>query len=777
VQYSRFISIVLLASLLAPSFSFAQKTTSKSKAKVKQRAAVSKKSKKTSVSAKAAERKRVRKAAEAARARRLRRAFVASTDLKPMAKQLLEQRSKAAYSGVEKYAKLHKDTDAGALAWLLLGHAYLTETEPKYDRSIEALKNAKPHAGGLGDYVDLLLARAYRGKGSNRDVIVVLDGFANRHPDSLLAREASVMLANAYLVASAFEDALNALQARRTPARAEIELAVGKAYLGLDDKAKALEAFRTVYYQMPLSIEADEAGSLLKKYAAGEFASLEMRRQRAELLVRGRSYVQAISEYRQLVQEDASPKLKVALANALTKAARDVEAKDVLTATDLSQAETETKAQALYLLAEAARTEKDDARQAELLAQLTAAAPYSGWLQEALLSMGNKYLLRREFQNAADYYDQVAHRFPKDKGGSAHWKAAWLRYRLKDWPAAKQQFEEQVLLFPYSAEVPNALYWRGRLAEQDGEIATARAYYRRLNERFPNYYYALNARDRLTQIGDGAVAEVELLAKVPSNPPSSRLPESVVDQESARLQKSRLLANAALYDYAIRELQAAAAEPENNWAPAELAKLQEEAGQYHLALQTLKRAMPAYLGLNFGSLPRYLAEGLFPRPYWDALAKHSSANGLDPYLVAALIRQESEFNPNAISRANAYGLMQLLPQVGQQVAKQLKLKPYSTASLLEPLANIQLGTRYFRQMVDDNGGKVEYALAAYNAGNHRVTDWRVNGEFRDMPEFVESIPFTETREYVQAIVRNVSVYRQLYGTSTTAAVAGASSSQ
>jgi soluble lytic murein transglycosylase len=167
-----------------------------------------------------------------------------------------------------------------------------------------------------------------------------------------------------------------------------------------------------------------------------------------------------------------------------------------------------------------------------------------------------------------------------------------------------------------------------------------------------------------------------------------------------------------------------------------------------------------------------MAEGLFPRPYWEALAKHANANKLDPYLVASLIRQESEFNPNAISKANAYGLMQLLPEVGSRVARQVKLKSYSTASLLEPLPNIELGTRYFRQMVDENGGKVEYALAAYNAGGHRVSDWLSNGEFRDMPEFVESIPFTETREYVQAIIRNVSVYKQLYETSTSAAATG-----
>ena len=129
--------------------------------------------------------------------------------------------------------------------------------------------------------------------------------------------------------------------------------------------------------------------------------------------------------------------------------------------------------------------------------------------------------------------------------------------------------------------------------------------------------------------------------------------------------------------------------------------------------------------------------------------------------MASLIRQESEFNPTAISHANAYGLMQLLPEVGKATAKQIKMHGYSLADLLEPNSNLKLGTKYFKSMIDQYGGQVEYALAAYNAGTNRVADWRASGTFKDMPEFVESIPFTETREYVQAILRNRAMYKKI----------------
>ena len=108
--------------------------------------------------------------------------------------------------------------------------------------------------------------------------------------------------------------------------------------------------------------------------------------------------------------------------------------------------------------------------------------------------------------------------------------------------------------------------------------------------------------------------------------------------------------------------------------------------------------------------------------------------------------------------------MQLLPSTGKKVAKDLNVKHFNPSELYLPGRNLQLGTRYFKSMVDQFGGQFEYALAAYNAGSDRVNDWLRQSKYRDVPEFVESIPFTETREYVQAIMRNANVYRQLYGT-------------
>ena len=248
-------------------------------------------------------------------------------------------------------------------------------------------------------------------------------------------------------------------------------------------------------------------------------------------------------------------------------------------------------------------------------------------------------------------------------------------------------------------------------------------------------------------------------------PPISgaKVEEDETPSDNLRVQKAQLLENGALLEFAVRELQAAGNEEKGSWVPAEMARVYEDAGRYDAAVEAMKHAVPNYFAMDLPTLPRSYWEALFPKPYWPDVKKFSSQNALDPYLVTSLIRQESEFNPNALSRKDAVGLMQLLPKVGKGVAKQQKIKHFSTQQLFTPGVNLQLGTRYFRIMVDKFGA-FEYALAAYNAGSDRVQDWLGQAKYRDPQEFVESIPFTETREYVQAILRNANVYRQLYGT-------------
>ena len=182
----------------------------------------------------------------------------------------------------------------------------------------------------------------------------------------------------------------------------------------------------------------------------------------------------------------------------------------------------------------------------------------------------------------------------------------------------------------------------------------------------------------------------------------------------------------------------------------------------HQALRIMKSTSPEYLNVPVTSAPRKYWELLFPLPYRTDLVRNAQERNLDPFLIAGLIRQESEFNPEAVSRAKAYGLTQIRPGTGRQFARTAGVPKFTTRVLSQPAANLKIGCSILRSMLDQQGGKVEQTLAAYNAGPQRVVEWLTWNSYREPAEFVESIPFTETRDYVQAVLRNAEMYRRLY---------------
>lgn len=701
------------------------------------------------------------------RLRRIRRAFIASNDLKPMARQLLESRTPAAYAGVEAYARKHVRDDAGALANLVLGYAHILDHDGA--KAVTPLTRARAQAGELADYVTYFLGDAEQAAGQSQDALATLKDFSTKYPDSVFVRDAALVYANALLATGDFSQAAAVFEKNRLPTRSDVELSLARALLKAGDTQKAVDILRHVYYSMPLSGEADDAGLLLRGSAGGLGGNFALEKARADQFAQARRFSDAAREYRELLDLSSPadrPSVEVALAGALHRSGNDRQARDVLEHT--SPASADTNAERLFYLAEIARSDNDDDRFIAALGQLRQAAPTSSWLEQALLTAGNMYLLRNDYDRAIDSYRELRERFPQGKlAPYAHWKVAWLSLRQGRLDEARRGFEEQISLYATSAQVPAAMYWRARLAEEDERNpAKARLYYAKLDVRFRNYYYAELARtrlDSLTRTTDPA--SEPLLEKIPPvpPPPASDNDDIEVPSDDLRAQKARLLQNGGMTDLAVRELKAAAAEGGNGWATAEIARLYHDNGEYHRALEVLKRAVPAYFAMDISDLPRPYWEFLFPRPYWTDLKRYSTLNRLDPFLVASLIRQESEFNPGAVSRANAIGLMQVLPSTGKKLSRELRIRRFSTDALLAPNMNLQLGTRYFREMVDHFGGKIEYALAAYNAGSDRVEAWLAGGKFRDPEEFVESIPFTETREYVQAILRNAMVYKRLYG--------------
>jgi soluble lytic murein transglycosylase len=695
-----------------------------------------------------------------ARTARIKRAFVASTELRPMAQQLATLRTPEAYAGVAAYAHSHSG-DAAAAAYLALGHAYLLDK--RFAEAESALAQARHADGELADYAEFLDALASHDAGDDAAAETILHGFTDRYPESVFDAQAPELEANALLAIN------NTAGARQVLARAEdtdaanrtgFQLTEAQVEFALGQQQVAEESFKRILLGHPLSQEAQTARARLTQMGAESTLTVADLRTLGDAFYNAGRYAEAAEQFKTL---EHMPGLDSQARNgfAVAEAACELQRKQLTPAQvqGLPDTNDENGARRLDLLIELARNRDDTADQQRIVNEMETRFPSSPWLADALFSSGNMYLLKHDYPTAIKYYSDLAARFPGDKNAAAaHWRSGWLSYRLSLYPEAEKIFDEQIRLYPAATETVSALYWRGRLYEtQDHSPAMAAANYRTIVRAYQHYFYAQMSRLRLSALGATQPVSQPQLDQFQPQP----VPHLVdaFPEDSPHLAKARLLANAGLNEYIAQEIKA---DPNSSsWSALAEAQIYSSYGETFRAVRAIKRALPSAASASIQSIPLSYWRILFPEPWWDTIQAESAKNNLDPYFVASLIRQESEFDPTAISNKSAYGLMQLLPSVGRQMAREEGIAHFETFQLMDPVMNIRLGTRYLRQMLDRFGGVPEYAMAAYNAGDSRVVDWQAAGPYSGMDEFVESIPFTQTREYVEAILRNEETYRAI----------------
>ncbi|MEZ5352020.1 MAG: transglycosylase SLT domain-containing protein [Bryobacteraceae bacterium] len=425
-------------------------------------------------------------------------------------------------------------------------------------------------------------------------------------------------------------------------------------------------------------------------------------------------------------------------------------------------------AERLSLIASSARRLNRSAENASALRELAAKHPVSPWRLEALLGEVYQYLVANQPERYEPIYEVCFGTFARDeRAGDCHWKFAWSHY-LRRSPDAEQLLWNQVEKFPKSEDAPAALYFLGRVAEQRRDFEQARALYEAVSSRFPNYYYGVTSRQRL----DAAVlAKIRPDARTASRVAAAGLAESgsgadfTMDEPTrVRIRRAGQLAVAAIDDWAEFELRfGASVDAKRNLIGIELAQLAVRQGRHAQGLRYAKAYSGKYLTWHIEDAPVKFWKLVFPLYYRDDLEKHSRANEIDPFIVAGLIRQESEFDPEAVSRARAIGLTQIMPATGRDLSRRLGIRKFTNAMLTKPEFNLRLGTYYLKKILDSQDGLWVRTLAGYNAGPTRANRWKTWASFREPSEFIETIPFSETRNYVQSVLRNADVYRRLWG--------------
>ena len=675
-----------------------------------------------------------------------------------MAQQLATLRTPAAYAGVTKYAHQHTG-EAAAAAYLALGHAYLADRS--FPEAGENLRLARQAGGELADYADFLAAQADHEAGNETAAETLLHGFADRYEDSIFNPQVPALEANVLLTLNNLPEAQRVLAAAADAAdRADYQLAQAQVDFALGQTEQAGEIFKKLLLSHPLSSDAQIARAKLTAMGAESSLTVAELRSLGDAYYNAGRYGDADDQYRAL-ERKAGLDAEARNGFAVDAAACELKLKRLTPAQVQGLADTDDEhgARRLYLLMELARNRDDLEDQKRIVALMESRFPRSPWLAEALFSSGNMYMLRKDYPTAVTCYSYLATHFPEGKNAAtAHWRAAWLSYRQGIYGDAAKMFDEQIKLYPDDKETAGAIYWRGRLYETlDHKPANAEANYRTLVRVYQHFFYAQMARVRLTALGNAVPVAAPQLDRIQAPPVPILVDTFPVD--SPHLAKARLLANAGLNEYIPQEI---AADPDSSsWSALAEAQIYASYGETFRAMRALKKALPYATSASIKSIPLAYWRILFPKAWWETIKTESAKNNLDPYMVASLIRQESEFNPSVISYANAYGLMQIEPSTGKQLAREEGNSHFQTFQLLDPETNIRLGCRYLRQMLDRVGGVPEYAFAAYNAGDNRVVDWEAAGPYSGIDEFVESIPFTQTREYVEAILRNEETYRAI----------------
>jgi soluble lytic murein transglycosylase-like protein len=378
----------------------------------------------------------------------------------------------------------------------------------------------------------------------------------------------------------------------------------------------------------------------------------------------------------------------------------------------------------------------------QLFERITQQYPRHSQAADAWYAIGRIHQERKADAQATAAFERLATLFPGSQlAREGRWRQAWMAYRREDFADAGQRFAVLARSAGNTAEGESALYWQARALEKQGQQAAES--YQTIIQRYPDSYYAFLAEKRLG-VSPSPLSSSDIDVG-PFAPP-------MLATAAAHYQRSLELRAIGLSGFARRELDVV-----RDSTPREPAYNRFFLNEYdqveghHAALrfaQTLARGS--------GNWIRYL----YPQAYWTTVSDQARAKQLDPYLVLALMRQESVFDPDAVSPAQAYGLMQLLPTTAAKVAG---VEAGTLLPLTDPQFNIETGTAYLQQLLDRYKGNTIQAIAAYNSGENAVDRWlkRYPGLAED--EFVEHISYRETRNYVKQVLKNYRTYQRLYG--------------
>jgi peptidoglycan lytic transglycosylase len=628
----------------------------------------------------------------------------------------------------------------------------------KYEVALPLVSRTALRETPLGDYAAYYTAATLARLSRTEDARAGFHALRERKPKGQLAGAAALGEAAAAEVLGDYRAAAaiyRDLVADKLTLSDTVLSSLGRAELAAGNRSAAADAYARVYYEFPLTDSAVVAATALDALRAQWTADAYPHDLgRAQILFGAGRYKDARAAFAALVDRASGDDREVValrLAESDYHLGRYAAAQNGLRPWLTRGAR---QAEARFFYANAFRGLKRPDDYVAATRELVAAFPDSTWAEDALNNLGTHYILIDEDALAAETFRELYERFPA--GGRAEraaWKYGWWQYKQGQYADTVRVFESAAVSFPRGDYRPSFLYWAARAHGRLGNASAAEARLRLVYTDYGNSYYGRLAADRLARNKSGALTDAVPAASRTPEPPPTLPTEPTI----------RLLLAAGLYDDALAELRyAQRAFGSSTPLEATIAWVYNQKGELRRGITLMRRAYPQHMTAAGQQVPPEILEVIFPLTYWDQIRKHATARNLDPYLVAALINQESTFDADVRSSANAWGLMQILPSTGRRLARSLGIRRFTTRMLTTAETNIRLGTLYFSNLTEQFGG-AHYALASYNAGENRVVRWKAERPGFDEDEFIDDIPFPETQNYVKRILGTAEDYRMLYG--------------
>lgn len=658
---------------------------------------------------------------------------------------------------------------ARSAALTQLQEAVRLEVESNYARALPILAQASLHQGPLGDYAEYYEGLAELRLGRHADAKKTFEGLVAKRLVGFLLEGSSLRLGETH---EALGDPRAALEVYErlskipTTAPDDVWMRVGRMAKAIGESDRAIDAFSHVLYEFPFSDRAAEASTELESLPAPPVIAGSTRYKlelgRGERLFGAKRYTAArpiFEALRRVASGDDRELVDLRIAECDYFLKRTRAAQDALR----PYAEKASRqGEALYFYAIATRELGDRAEYLRLVQRIVDEFPNQSWAEEALNDVATQHIRQDDDEEAVETFRTMVDRYPNGHyGDRAAWKFGWWAYKNGRYADAIRAFEVAAAFYARSDYRPMWLYWAARAHEVMKNQTVADQRYVLVATDYLNSYYGRLAVARLAARGVAA-PQRRLIADV------SQAPEDDGAIAPARLpdnqQTIRALLSLGLHDQALDELRyAQRAWGDSSAIQATLGWIYNKQGDLRAGINAMKRAYPQYLAAGGEQMPLALQKIRFPVDYWPQIQRYASEHELDPYMMAALINQESNFDAGIRSAANAYGLMQLVPATGRQYARSLQpARRFSLSLLTTADTNLRMGTAYFSDLVKRFGG-AHYALATYNAGPSRVARWMAERPGIDRDEFIDDIPYPETQDYVKKIIGQAEDYRRLYG--------------